>query len=79
MPRGHWVSTAKTVLLATVSALPLLPQVATALGIHTVPLVVAVLTVSAAIDRACRVPAVAAWLDSLRAEDEYMGKHRLGD
>lgn len=57
-----WRAVARTVFAAAVGGLSLLPEVAAAAHIGTVPTVVQVLTVSGAVTRVLALPGVNAWL-----------------
>ena len=84
--RRPWRTTARTVIGAALGLLPLLPDIARAAEVDTVPAVVSILAVTAAITRVAAIPEVDAWLDRylpwLSADptesenDEYQGRHR---
>ncbi|GAA5194509.1 hypothetical protein GCM10023322_59090 [Rugosimonospora acidiphila] len=57
-----WRATARTVFAGVVGALTLLPEVAAAAHIGTVPTVVQILAVTGAITRVLALPGVEAWL-----------------
>lgn len=57
-----WRATARSVLTAAIALIPLLPDIARAAGVDTVPTVASVLVVVAAIQRVITIPAVNAWL-----------------
>lgn len=76
-------------MVAALAILPVLPEIARAADIETIPIVVSILSVSAAIQRVIAVPAVDRWLkNNLRslsaaprdsaesAALDYVGKHR---
>lgn len=60
-----WRATLRTVLVAALAILPLLPDIAKSADIHTVPAVVSVLTVAAAIQRIITTPVVDHWLNRI--------------
>lgn len=87
--RRPWRTTVRTVMAAAGGLLPLLPEISRAAGIDTIPVVVSILTVTAALTRIFAIPEVDAWMDRyfpyLSADpletDEsdqngYIGKHR---
>lgn len=49
--------------MAGIALLPLLPEIARAADIHTVPVIASLLTITAALQRVLTIPSVAAWLD----------------
>ena len=53
-----WRATLRTVLVAALALLPLLPDITKAADIHTVPAVVSVLTIAAAIQRVITIPSI---------------------
>lgn len=57
-----WRATLRTVIVAALGLLPLLPDIARAAGIETIPAVAATLTVVAAIQRVVSTPGVERWL-----------------
>ncbi|MFW9221539.1 hypothetical protein [Corynebacterium striatum] len=57
-----WRSTVRATLTATLALIPLLPEIARAAGIETIPAVASVLAVVAAIQRVITLPAVDSWL-----------------
>lgn len=57
-----WRSTARATLTAALALIPLLPEIARAAGIDTIPAVASVLTVVAAIQRVITLPAVDSWM-----------------
>lgn len=62
-----------------VSLLPLLPEIARAAGIETIPAVAATLTITAAIQRVIAIPSVDSWLrlhTRWLSAEPYEGKHR---
>lgn len=76
-------------LVAAVGLLPILPDIARAADIETVPIVVTFLAVTAAIQRVIAIPAFDRWLkDNFRSlsaaprdspesdQLDYIGKHR---
>lgn len=63
--RFPWRATIRTVLVAALAILPLLPEIAKSADIHTVPAVVSVLTVAAAIQRIITTPVVDHWLNRI--------------
>lgn len=76
-----WAATLRAVVVATAGLLPLLPQIAAAAHVETVPVVVAVLGAAAAIQRVIAIPAVRTWV--LRyapwnwtTPETYTGRHR---
>jgi hypothetical protein len=60
--RHPWRATVRTVFAGVVGALTLLPEVATAAHIGTVPTVVQVLGVAGAVTRVLAIPGVNGWL-----------------
>ena len=60
--RYPWRATVRTVIVAAVGLLPVLPDIARAANIDTVPVVASVLAVTAAIQRIISTPSVEAWL-----------------
>lgn len=77
-----WRATLRTVIVAAIGLLPLLPEIAKAAHVETVPVVVATLTITAAIQRVLAVPGVDKWLrDNTQwlSSEPYEGKHRLED
>lgn len=57
-----WRSTLRTVIVAALALLPILPSIVDAAGIGEVPVVASVLSVTAAITRIMAIPAVEAWM-----------------
>lgn len=57
-----WRSTVRAVIVAGIALIPLLPEIADALNVETVPLVAATLTIAAAVQRVITLPAVDHWL-----------------
>lgn len=53
----------RTTVVAGIALLPLLPEIAHAANIHTVPAIASLLTITAAVQRVLTLPSVAAWLD----------------
>lgn len=83
--RHPWRATLRTVLVAAVGLLPVIPDIARATDIEAVPVVAAVLVAVATIQRVLAVPSVEHWLRQnvlrfLSAEPRttYNGKHRKG-
>lgn len=76
-----WRSTLRTVTVAALALLPILPSIVDAAGIGEVPVVAAVLSVTAAITRVMAIPAVEDWLQkfipALAAQPG--GRHTGGD
>lgn len=60
--RYPWRATLRTVLVAAIALLPVLPDIARAADIETLPIVVVFLSVAAAIQRVLSTPSVEAWL-----------------
>ena len=60
--RYPWRATLRTVIVAAVGLLPILPDIARAANIDTVPVVVSFLAVTAAVQRIISTPSVEAWL-----------------
>lgn len=84
-PRRPWTDTIRTTLIATAALLPLLPDIAAAAHIETVPAVIAVLGITAAIQRVIAVPGVEDWLRRVLPitpdpptpdTADYTGRHR---
>lgn len=89
--RFPWRATLRTVVVAGLGLLPLLPEIARAADINTIPAVVSVLAVTAAIQRVISVPGVERWLrktfhgvlsaappgDPQSLELDRIGRHRL--
>lgn len=65
--RRPWRATLRTVLVATLGVMPLLPEISRAAGIATVPAVVSTLAVVAAVQRVLTLPSVDKWLDTWAA------------
>lgn len=57
-----WRATLRTVIVAGLGLLPLLPEIARAADIDTVPAVAATLTIIAAVQRVISTPEVERWL-----------------
>lgn len=87
--RYPWRATLRTVAVAALALLPILPDIARAADIDTIPFVVTFLSVTAAIQRVIAIPAFDRWLKdnfkSLSAAPtdspeshhlDYVGKHR---
>lgn len=79
--RSQWQDTLRTVSVAAVGLLPILPEIARASGVETVPFVVGVLAVAAAVQRVIAVPAVRTWLVrwapwNWQLPAKYNGRHR---
>lgn len=77
--RRPWQTVARSTMTAILALLPILPTIAYSLDIETIPVVAAVLAVSAAITRVLALPEVEAWLRDYApwlAADEYEGRHR---
>jgi len=62
--RRPWRSTVRAVVVAVLALIPLLPDIAEALGIETIPVVASILTVVAAVQRVLALPAVDHWLST---------------
>ena len=89
--RYPWRATVRTTIVAGIALLPLLPDMARAAGIETVPAVVTILAGAAAVQRVIAVPGVDRWLrdhggilstappgDPQAIElDDSPGKHRM--
>ena len=84
--RRPWRTTARTVIGAAFGLLPLLPDIARAAEVDTVPAVVSILAITAAITRIAAIPEVDAWLDRYlpwisadpeeSGNNDYQGRHR---
>lgn len=76
-----WRATARTTILAGIGLLPILPDIAQAAHIDTVPAVAAVLVVTAAVQRVLALSSVEKWMKlwapHLSAEPRTPPKHRL--
>ena len=57
------IGTMRSVIVAIIGPIPLLPDIARAAHVDTVPAIAATLAVVAAIDRVLALPAVDDWLD----------------
>lgn len=77
-----WRATLRTVMVAAMGLLPILPDIARAADIDTIPAVAATLAITAALQRVLSLPGVDQWLKTnttwLSAEP-YEGKHRDDD
>lgn len=62
--RRPWRATFRTVIVAALGVMPLLPEISRAAGISTWPAVAATLTVVAAAQRVLTLPSVDRWLDT---------------
>lgn len=58
-----WRATLRTLVAAVVGLLPLLPAIVDALGLGSLPWVVGLLAVVAAVTRVLALPAVVAWTE----------------
>lgn len=72
----------RSVLVAIIALIPILPEIAHAAGIATIPAVVTVLGVTAAIQRVISLPSVNEWLTkhlNLGAEpkEKHSAKHSM--
>lgn len=77
--RHPWRSTARTTMVAGLALIPVLPDVANALGIQEIPWVARALVVAAAIARVMAIPEVERWIHRWipwLAAEPYEGKHR---
>lgn len=81
--RHPWRATLRTVLVAAAGLLPLIPDMAQAAHIDTLPAVAAALVVVAAIQRVLAVPGVEHWLKrhvlrwlAAEPDPETTGRHR---
>lgn len=80
--RHPWRATLRTVLVAAAGLMPLIPDIARAAHVETVPAVVCVLALVAAIQRILAVPGVERWLErtftflSAEPAQDTTGKHR---
>ncbi|MGC3903932.1 hypothetical protein ACYB2S_07350 [Corynebacterium variabile] len=80
--RSQWRDTLRTIVVAGVALLPILPELARASGVETVPVVVGVLAVAAAVQRVLAVPAFRTWARKYAPwnwttpTDTYTGRHR---
>lgn len=62
--RYPWRSVLRSVAVATIALLPVLPEIAKAAGVETVPLVVSTLGIVAVLQRIITIPEVDKWLTS---------------
>lgn len=62
--RYPWRSVIRSVAVATIALLPVLPEIAKVAGIETVPLVASTLGVVAVLQRIITIPEVDKWLTS---------------
>lgn len=80
--RRPWRATVRTVLIAGMGLLPLLPSIASAAHIETIPLVVSILVTTAAIQRVIEIPAVRQylryWFRFLSPEPDIPPPHSTG-
>lgn len=60
--RYPWRSVLRSVAVATVALLPLLPEIAKVTGVETVPLVASTLGIVAVLQRIITIPEVDKWL-----------------
>lgn len=60
--RYPWRSVLRSVAVATVALLPVLPEIAKAAGVETVPLVASTLGIVAVLQRIITIPEVDRWL-----------------
>lgn len=60
--RRPWHAVARTVLAAMIGLLPVLPMIAQALEIESIPVVASVLAVTAAVTRVLALPEIETWL-----------------
>lgn len=77
--RHPWRSTARTTIVAGLALIPVLPDVANALGIQDVPWVARSLVVVAGLARVMAIPEVEQWIGRWipwLAAEPYEGKHR---
>lgn len=78
--RHPWRATLRTTILAAIGLLPILPEIARAAHIETVPTVAAVLVATAAVQRVLALSSVETWLKlwvpNLAAEPRTPPKHR---
>lgn len=58
-----WRATFRTVIVATIGLLPILPYIATSARIDTVPMVVTILGITTTIQRVISTPEVERWLE----------------
>ena len=62
--RYPWRSVIRSVAIATIALLPVLPEIAKLAGVETVPLVVSTLGIVAVLQRIITIPEVDKWLTS---------------
>ena len=62
--RYPWRSVIRSVAVATIALLPVLPEIAKVAGIETVPLVASTLGIVAVLQRIITIPEVDKWLTS---------------
>lgn len=60
--RYPWRSVIRSVAVATIALLPVLPEIAKVAGVETVPLVASALGIVAAVQRIITIPEVDRWL-----------------
>ena len=60
--RYPWRSVIRSVAVATIALLPVLPEIAKVAGVETVPLVASTLGIVAALQRIITIPEVDKWL-----------------
>lgn len=74
-----WRALIRTLLVAALAVLPMIPEVALTLGIEEVPSVAVALTVAATAQRIISLPTVEVFLERYApflAADPYQGQHR---
>lgn len=62
--RYPWRSVIRSVAIATIALLPVLPEIAKVAGVETVPLVASTLGIVAVLQRIITIPEVDKWLTS---------------
>ena len=62
--RYPWRSVIRSVAIATIALLPVLPEIAKVAGVETVPLVASTLGIAAVLQRIITIPEVDKWLTS---------------
>lgn len=62
--RYPWRSVLRSVAVATIALLPVLPEIAKAAGVETVPLMASILGIVAVLQRIITIPEVDKWLTS---------------
>ena len=62
--RYPWRSVIRSVAIATIALLPVLPEIAKVTGVETVPLVASTLVIVAVLQRIITIPEVDKWLTS---------------